>query len=1157
MKPELKIQIETAPAQSDPIEVFITRWQGREGGQERANYALFLSELCDVLRVSRPDPAGATTEANDYVFERAVKEPNGDGTFSNRRIDLYKRGSFVLEAKQSRLSGDKALAPAQLVMFPTAGDSDTTRGRRGAGRAWDVLMLNAKRQAEEYARALPTSHGWPPFILVCDVGHCIEVYADFSGQGKNYSQFPDRQGFRIYLEDLRKLEIRDRLVRIWNDPLSLDQTRIAAKATRQIAERLAAVSKTLEAKNHPAEDVALFLMRCLFTMFAEDVKLLPEDSFKKLLQDTIDDPSLFVPLLSDLWRSMNEGAFAASIRSKVLRFNGNLFANAKVLPLGREEIGELAQAAAKDWREVEPAIFGTLLEQALDPKERRSLGAHYTPRAYVERLVIATVIEPLREDWTSVQATAERLRADQDLKGAAAVVQAFHNQLCSTRILDPACGTGNFLYVAMELMKRLEGEVLEALVDLGGQEAFAGLEGHTVDPHQFLGLELNPRAAAIAELVLWLGYLQWHFRTKGGAPSEPILKAFKNIEVKNAVLTWEGYPFPQLHDGVETYPVPRRPIWPEAEFIVGNPPFIGKGAALREALGSSQVEALWAAHSHINESADFVMYWWDRAAELLTTKGSPLRRFGFVTTNSITQEFSRRVMKKRIGGKVPISLVMAIPDHPWTKVTPDAAAVRIAMTVASKGKHNGILLETVREQGLETDQPELEFSEAHGIINPDLTVGADATSAVPLMSNQGLASNGMLLAGRGFVVTQPEAKHLGLGTVSDLDKHIRPYMNGRELYYGWSGQHIIDFFGLEPDQIRSRFGRAYQHLLDTVKKDRDAVAAKSSVRDAHEYAANWWRFAKPRRDFRLAAEGLGRFIATTETVKHRAFQFLDGKFIHDHMVIGFAFDDAYFLGVLSSRVHTQWALRAGGWLGVGNDPRYSKSRCFDPFPFPDASQSLQAQIRIAAEELDAFRKARQAEHPKLSLTQMYNVLEKLKANGTLTPDEERTKDEGLILILKELHERIDWLVFQAYGWPENLSDEEILVRLVMLNKTRAVEEKRGDVRWLRSSYQVPRFGRATDKQAATEEGAQVTATLHVLETKQKPSFPTDSIGQTAAVMTALTEATGPTDAAAIASTFKQGKRIEAKVQAVLDALSRMSFVVAFDGGFAARQRRAA
>jgi hypothetical protein len=1159
---------------SQKVDAFVARWQGQEGGQERANYALFLTELCDTLDLPHPDPAGLQRERNDYVFERVVTHHRDDGDALGR-IDLYRRNSFVLEAKQSRWKGGGKEIAGQNDLF-VAQDEPADRGRRGASRAWDVLMLNAKRQAEEYARALPPSHGWPPFILICDVGHCIEVFADFTGQGKNYTQFPDRQSFRVYLEDLRKSEVRDRLRAIWLDPQSLDPTRTAAKATREIAGRLAEVSKALEAKKYPAEEVAQFLMRCLFTMFAASVKLLPEDSFRDLLDDCRNDPTKFVPLLTDLWKSMNGGEFAASIRTKVLKFNGNLFAEAKVLPLGREEIGELFEAAQKDWHEVEPAIFGTLLEQALDPAERRRLGAHYTPRAYVERLVVATIIEPLREDWRNVLATAETKRAAGDANGAADAVKVFHDKLCETRVLDPACGTGNFLYVSMELMKRLEGEVLEALLDLGGQEALRGLGGHTVDPHQFLGLEINPRAAAIAELVLWIGYLQWHFRTRGGTPEQPILRRFKNIEVKNAVLTWDGYPVPQFVASKEAYPSPRRPTWPTAEFIVGNPPFLGKGSVIRDALGDAQVKALWAAHPQINESADFVMYWWDQAAEILTAKGSALRCFGLVTTNSITQEFSRRVISKRLDGKTPISLALAIPDHPWTKATAEAAAVRIAMTVAVLGTREGVLKEVVHETGLDTDEPQIEFSSRNGIINSDLTIGANVTAAVSLQANAKLSSNGMLLAGRGFVLKPAEASHLGLGSRKGLEKHIRPYINGRELHYGWSGRQIIDLYGLDLDTVRSKYPEIYQHLLTTVKVERDIVASKTPVRDAHEYAAKWWLFAKPRRDFRDAKESLARFIGTTETTKHRIFQFIDGSFINDHMVIGIAFDDAYFLGVLSSRIHIVWALRAGGWLGIGNDPRYSKSKIFDPFPFPSSGELLKAQIRTVAEEIDEHRKQRRKEHPSLTLTQIYNVLERLKAvdaakesvsasnpdsHGgvgkaatreevvpSLTADEERVKDEGLILILKELHEKLDRLVFQAYGWPETQDDEEILAKLVMLNRERIAEERRGHVRWLRPDYQIPRFGKDVDKQAVGEEGAQITADLGLPEpSARKPSFPTDPVAQTAAVFAALATARGLISADALASNFRKTKALEKTIFDVLASLARLGHVTTKDG----------
>jgi len=353
------------------VEHFISRWAASSGA-ERSNFQLFATELCDLLEVPRPEPAQEDGSLNDYTFERRVEFKEPDGRTSLGRIDLYKRNCFVMEAKQSREKG----RPKALVL---AGQPDlfvpdyVPRGQRSANRAWDQLMINARHQAQEYARALPTSHGWPPFVLVCDVGHCIEVYADFSGQGKNYVQFPDRQGFRIYLDDLRDEAIRERLRLIWMNPTALDPARQSAKVTREIAARLAEVSKGLEKRGHDPQEVALFLMRCLFTMFAEDVELLPRDSFKELIAKCVRDPQKFGPMVEQLWRASDKGEFAFAIERPVKRFNGHLFKDSKVLPLRREEIGELLVAAKHNWKEVEPAIFGTLLGQALDEKERARL----------------------------------------------------------------------------------------------------------------------------------------------------------------------------------------------------------------------------------------------------------------------------------------------------------------------------------------------------------------------------------------------------------------------------------------------------------------------------------------------------------------------------------------------------------------------------------------------------------------------------------------------------------------------------------------------------------------------------------------------------------------------------------------------------------------
>lgn len=1122
------------------VEAFIKRWQGQEGGQERANYALFLTELCDLLDLAHPEPASAAHENNDYVFERVVKETARDGASSQKRIDLYKRDCFVLEAKQSRLSGEKKLPEAPLLPGLDRSTESNPRGRRqSANRAWDVLMMNARAQAENYVRLLPASHEPPPFVLVVDVGHAIEVYANFRRDGKAYDQFPDRRSFRIYLEELRDETVRARLKAIWTDPLSLDPTRHAAKVTREIATRIAKVSQALEKQGHATEEVAMFLMRMLFTMFAEDVELLPKDSFKGLLEDCAQKPEIFPGMMQDLWKAMDEGGFTATIREKVKKFNGEFFKNRRALPLAKEEIGELAAAARYDWKDVEPAIFGTFLEQALDPNDRRKLGAHYTPRAYVERLVIATVIDPLRSEWDAARSTADRQKAEGKADAAVKTVQAFHDRLCDTRVFDPACGTGNFLYVSLELMKKLEGEVLEALVNLGGQEGLA-LESHTVDPHQFLGIEVNPRAAAIAELVLWIGHLQWHFKNRGVAPSEPILKAFHNIENRDAVLLWDGYPLPQVKDGVETYPNPRRPKWPDADYIVGNPPFVG-GKDIRARMGGGYAEALWKAHKHMNDSADFVMYWWDRSADILLRPKSRLKRFGYVTTNSISQVFQRRVMEPYLSAKKPLSLVMAIADHPWTKVTRDSAAVRIAMTVAQAGKHDGRLMEVTAEEGVETDSPVILFEEKVGRINTDLTVGVDLASVIPMKANEGLSSRGMSLHGSGFIVKPEEAEHLGLGRSAGLERHIRLYRNGRDLTDRPRGVMVIDLFGLTAEDVRARFPAVYQHVLTTVKPERDG-------NNRATYRDNWWIFGEPRRDLRPALVELPRYIATVETAKHRIFQFLDASILPDNKLVAIGLSDGYWLGVLSSRFHVPWAMRTGSWLGVGNDSVYVKSRCFDPFPFPEASEAQKSAIGALAEELDAHRKRVLADHPHLTLTGLYNVLERLKAGAKpddLDAKERRIFDEGLVLILKELHDRLDVAVADAYGWPVDLAEEEVLGRLVALNKERAKEEKRGLVRWLRPDYQIPRFG--SDKEKAEQLEADLGEAILEAVSGPKPGFPADERDQTVAIHHALLSAEGALDALSIAQSFKQGRKCLPAVEAVLAAFFRMGLVSSLDG----------
>lgn len=1131
---------------------FITRWKA-SGGSEQANSQLFLAELCDALDLPRPDPSKPINEENTYSFERKVYIPRGNGSDELNRLDLYRKGCFVLESKQ----GQDKTAPVTL-----SGMTASAAVKRGT-RQWEDAMQRAKRQAENYIRCLPAAEGRPPFLIVADVGFCFDIYTEFTCTGGVYLHFPDARSYRIRLDDLEKPEVRALFQAIWNAPLSLDPARRSARVTEEVAAHLAELARLLEADGHGPEKVSQFLMRCIFTMFVEDVSLIPAGSFTDILQKAVLEPGLYEHFVKDLWAAMNNGTVSVALGKKLLRFNGNIFASPEILPLTQAQIGILLEAAKADWREVEPAIFGTLLERALNPKERHKLGAHYTPRAYVERLVIPTIMRPLRKEWDDVQATASLLFSQGKEKEARKIVDEFHKRLMKIRVLDPACGSGNFLYVTLEHMKRLEGEVLQTLATYGERQQTL----LQVDPHQFLGLELNPRAAHIAEMVLWIGYLQWHFRTHGNvSPPEPVIKKFDNIQNKDALIAWKSWKYatdennkPVTRWNGETYktdPTTGRQVpdesatvvdtvyegvttaeWPRADFIVGNPPFVGN-KRMRFTLGSGYSEALRETYAELPESCDFVMYWWHKAAEL--TQAGKIRRFGFITTNSLTQVFNRRVVTKHLGAeKNPLHLAFAVPDHPWVDAS-DGAAVRIAMTVGEKGKTDGVLAIVTEEREMDGRERSVALEEHHGLIHADLTVGADVLMAQPLRASDEMACRGVIPVGQGFIITPEEAANLGLGRIDGLEKHIRPFRNGRDITDTPRGVMAIDLLGLSAEEVRSKFPEVYQWIYTRVKPERDQVRRKG-------HRENWWIFGEPRKTLRPALEGLSRYIVTGQVAKHRFFVFLDAEILPDDKLIAIASTDAYHLGILSSRIHVCWALAAGGWLGVGNDPVYNKTACFDAFPFPAATSEQQAHIRDLGEKLDAHRKARQALYPELTMTGMYNVLEALRKGRELTAKEKAIHEHGLVTVLRELHDELDAAVANAYDWPTNLPDEDILACLVALNAERVEEEKQGTIRWLRPEYQaISKAERKTvqaklDLDIPAEPATKGKATKAKAE--PKITWPTDLLEQTQAVrgvVNTLQDVGTTITPDAVAERFIRAPR--ARVQEILQVLAALGFV---------------
>ncbi len=605
---------------------------------------------------------------------------------------------------------------------------------------------------------------------------------------------------------------------------------------------------------------------------------------------------------------------------------------------------------------------------------------------------------------------------------------------------------------------------------------------------------------------------------------------------------------------------------------------------MREDLGDGYTETLRAAYPDVPESADFVMYWWYKAAE--ETLASRTRRFGFITTNSIKQTFNRRVVKRAL--MEGVSLRFAIPDHPWVD-TIDGAAVRISMTVGALGNPKtepwqisepdpsafpGELLLLDSEHTTADGSAEVSFKTLHGRIGSGLNIGAELEDVVELRSNTGIANNGVMLGNRGFLIS-PENQKTGPGSV------LRPIVNGNDLLQKSRNASVIDFYGLSIETARDIAPILYEHVLRRVKPERDANRRASR-------RLNWWLFGEVMPKMRKSVEGLARFIATAETAKHRIFSFLESHVVPEHPLIAIALDDAFHLGVLSSRIHVVYALAAGGTLE--DRPRYNKSRCFDPFPFPACTEPQKARIRDLAEALDAHRKRAQADHA-LGLTDIYNVLEKLRTGEVLTAKNKKIHDNALVSTLKQLHDDLDHAVCDAYGWsdlnaaieeargggftdfrtgavaqvmasPEDFTaclskfqadlDAEILKRVVTLNAQRAAEEARGLVRYLRPEFQSRAAPRTSPPPAQAslelpvEPGPAKPRKGKTRTAAAKLPWPKSLAERTKALDTALAADPRPRTTAEIAKTFTRAK--PADVEEILETLVALGRLRRTDDG---------
>ena len=920
---------------------FVAIWRENKLKERSAAQSHFI-DLCRL--VGHPTPTEDDPTGTRFTFEAgADKQTGGQGW-----ADVWKRGYFAWEYKGKHADLDKAY-----------------------------------RQLLLYRESLEN----PPLLVVCDIDRII-VHTNFTNTVK--------REVTITLDDLLIPAGMRNLRALFYEPESFRAPLTTEQVTRDAATEFARLAEHLRKWGHEPERIAHFLIRLLFCLFAEDIDLLPKGLFTRLIDRGRQQPDAFNRQLRQLFGAMATGSFFGE--HAVPHFNGGLFDDDSIVELDRDGLTILHHVASLDWSSIEPSILGTLFERSLDPSKRSQLGAHYTSREDILLLVEPVLMAPLRREWVAVQATATELAERRDKATDAgqrtrnqnllrAQIQSYYDKIAATRVLDPACGSGNFLYVALRQMLDLEKEVSQFANTVGLPGFFP-----QSSPAQLYGIELNEYAHELAQATVWIGYIQWLHENGYGVPSEPILKRLDNIKQMDAILAFDA----------EGKPV--EPAWPEAEVIVGNPPFLGD-KKMRSELGDIQVDSLRALYSgRVPGGADLVAYWFEQARKALAYSGT--KRVGLLATQSIRVGANRTVLERI---KQTGSVFLGWSDRAWVL---DGAQVRVSMVGFDSGDEKEMMLD-----GKEVKE-----------IFADLSAAIDLTKAVPLPENENIAFIGTQKGGdfelsaenaRAFLFSQGNPNNRPNTDV------VKPWINGSDITGRPRNMWIIDFGAFLPESEASEYEAPFEYLRQHVYPARQQLR-RTNHRDY------WWIHAESRPGMRRALHGLTKFIASPRVAKHRLFVFVASNTIADSRIVVIASDSKALFGILHSKIHEMWSLGTASWHGVGNDPTYNSKSCFEtfPFPWPPGSEPtndprVQA-IALAAQELNAKREAwlnppglAEAELKKRTLTNLYN------ARPTW---------------LDLAHKKLDAAVAAAYGWPADLADEEILARLLALNLERAQQQ---------------------------------------------------------------------------------------------------------------------
>ena len=679
-----------------------------------------------------------------------------------------------------------------------------------------------------------------------------------------------------------------------SDPERLRPGESRQALTERAATAFAALAQALRARDHDPQQVAHFVNRLVFCMFAEDVGLLPNDMFTRMLDHSRRRPQDFAAMARELFGAMAAGGRVGF--ETVAWFNGGLFDSDDALALTREEIETTLEAAALDWSEIDPSILGTLFERGLDPAKRSQLGAHYTDRDKIMQIIEPVVTRPWLKEWEKARAEIALRLERADVASASATrtrqrgqaertLRDFLEKLRAFTILDPACGSGNFLYLALHALKDLEHRVQLEAESMGLQRAFPA-----VGPANVKGIEINPYAAELARVSVWIGEIQWMRRNGFSGARDPILDPLDTIECRDAILNPDG----------------SEPDWPPADVVIGNPPFLG-GTILRRRVGDHYYESLQRLYGEgIHGDADLVCYWFDKAQRMVADGN--ISRSGLVATNSIRGGRSRAVLDRIVDES---TVFEAWSDEPWVV---DGAAVRVSLICFA-------------------DNDEVSSTQLNGEpvsrINADLTSGlADLTKAVQLRRNAKSAFMGDKKNGPFDIPGELARSWLQLPANPNGRPNadvLKPWVNGMDLTRRPSGKWIIDF-GFEEDESEAAlYEIPFAHIAKHVKPMR--------LSGRHRRRAEfWYRHATPGPETWQRLDGLSRFIVTPRVAKYRLFVWCDVRVCPDCQLIVIPRDDDTTLGILHSRFHESWSLRLG--TSLEDRPRYTPTTTFQTFPFP-------------------------------------------------------------------------------------------------------------------------------------------------------------------------------------------------------------------------------